>query len=150
MLVPILLGLSFLVFFWLRALPGDPAQSLLGERATAQSVAAVRHAYGLDKPLIVQYWTFLNHAVRLDFGNSIYTHCTVSFEIQHRFPATIELTVAAMIFAVGGGIPLGYFAAQRYQTWLDNASVVGSLFGISIPVFFLAYLLKYLFAVKLH
>lgn len=150
LLIPILLGLSLLVFAWVRALPGDPAQALLGERATAQSVAAVKHAYGLDRPLILQYWSFLTHAVRLDFGNSIYTQRTVGFEIAHRFPATIELSVAAMVFAVGVGIPLGYIAAQRYQSWLDNLSVVGSLFGISIPVFFLAYLLKYLFAVKLH
>src|SRR3954451_24890564 len=135
---------------WLRALPGDPAESLLGERATAQNVAAARHAYGLDRPLIVQYWEFLKHAVRLDFGNSIYTHRTVSFEIAHRFPATIELTLAAMVFAIGVGIPLGYFAARRYHTWADNASIVGSLIGISIPVFFLAYLLKYFFAVRLH
>lgn len=146
----ILLGLSVLVFAWIRALPGNPAEALLGERATAQNVAAVKQAYGLNQSLPQQYWSFLSHAVRLDFGNSIYTHRSVSYEIQHRFPATIELTVAALIFAVGIGIPLGYFAARRYQTWLDNASVVGSLLGISIPVFFLAYLLKYLFAVKLH
>lgn len=150
LLVPILLGLSVLVFAWLRALPGDPAQALLGERATAQNVAAVRQAYGLNHSLPQQYWSFLTHAVRLDFGNSIYTHRSVSYEIAHRFPATIELSVAALIFAVGLGIPLGYFAARHYQRWLDNASVVGSLLGISIPVFFLAYLLKYLFAVKLH
>lgn len=150
LLVPILLGLSILVFAWVRALPGGPAQALLGERATSQSVAAVRHAYGLDRPLVEQYLSFLSHAVRLDFGNSIYTQRTVSYEIAHRFPATIELSVAAMVFAVGLGIPLGYVAARRYQSWLDNASVVGSLLGVSIPVFFLAYLLKYLFAVKLH
>jgi peptide/nickel transport system permease protein len=150
LLVPILLGLSLLVFAWVRALPGGPAQALLGERATAQSVAAVKHAYGLDKPLVLQYASFVSHAVRLDFGNSIYTQRPVSFEIEHRFPATVELALAAMIFAVALGIPLGYLAATRYQTWLDNASVVGSLLGISIPVFFLAYLLKYVFAVKLH
>ncbi len=150
LLIPILLGLSLLVFAWVRALPGGPAQALLGERATAQGVAAVKHAYGLDKPLIVQYGSFLSHAVRLDFGNSIYTQRPVSFEIQHRFPATVELAVAAMIFAVALGIPLGYLAASRYQTWLDNGSIVGSLLGISIPVFFLAYLLKYVFAVRLH
>jgi peptide/nickel transport system permease protein len=149
-LVPILLGLSILVFAWVRALPGDPAQALLGERATDQSVAAARHAYGLDRPVIVQYWSFLKHAVRLDFGASIYSHRTVSYEIAHRFPATIELAAAAMIFAIGVGIPLGYVAARRYQTWVDNSSVIGSLLGISIPVFFLAYLLKYVFAVKLH
>src|SRR4029077_14871498 len=75
---------------------------------------------------------------------------TVGYEIAHRFPATIELALGAMIFDVGIGIPLGYLAARRYQTWLDHGSVIGSLLGISIPVFFLAYLLKYVFAVKLH
>lgn len=149
LLVPILLGLSVLVFGYVRALPGGPADALLGERSTPEKKAQIEHLYGLDRPIYVQYGKFLERAVRLDFGTSITTQRPVSAEIRSRFPATVELSAAGLLFAVGGGIPLGYAAARRYQSWFDNASVVLSLLGISIPVFFLAFLLKYLFAVKL-
>lgn len=149
LLVPILLGLSVLVFVYVRALPGGPADALLGERSTPEKKAQIEHLYGLDRPIYVQYGKFLERAVRLDFGTSITTQRPVSAEIRSRFPATVELSAAGLLFAVGGGIPLGYAAARRYQSWFDNASVVLSLLGISIPVFFLAFLLKYLFAVKL-
>ena len=149
LLVPILLGLSVALFAWLRALPGGPATALLGERGTAESRAQLTAAYGLDPPVWVQYWKFLTRAVRLDFGNSLQTQRSVVDEFFTRFPATIELSVAALIFAVGIGVPLGYFAARRHGTFLDNLSVVGSLIGVTIPVFFLAFLLKYVFAVQL-
>jgi len=149
LLVPILLGLSVLVFGYVRALPGGPADALLGERSTPEKKAQIEHLYGLDRPIYVQYGKFLERAVRLDFGTSITTQRPVSAEIRSRFPATVELSAAGLLFAVGGGIPLGYAAARRYQSWFDNASIVLSLLGISIPVFFLAFLLKYLFAVKL-
>jgi peptide/nickel transport system permease protein len=148
-LVPILLGLSLLLFGWLRALPGGPAQALLGERATAEQVAQIERLYGLDQPWYVQYAKWLGRAVTFDFGNSARTHRPVVEEMGRTFPATIELAIAAIIFAVGVGIPLGYYAARRYGTWLDNITVVGSLLGVAIPVFFLAYILKYIFAVRL-
>lgn len=149
LLVPILFGLSVLLFVWLRALPGGPAQALLGERATPETVARIEQLYGLDQPWYVQYWKFLTRAVTLDFGNSANTNRPVAEEMLRTFPATLELGVAALIFAVGVGIPLGYFAARRYGRWLDNVSVAGSLLGVAVPVFFLAYILKYVFAVKL-
>ncbi|MBB5789212.1 ABC transporter permease [Jiangella mangrovi] len=149
LLVPILLGLSLLLFVWLRALPGGPAQALLGERATAESVARIEELYGLNEPWYVQYWKFLSAAVRLDFGNSANTNRPVTEEMMRTFPATFELATAALIFAVGIGIPLGYFAAKKYGSWLDNLSVSGSLLGVAVPVFFLAYILKYVFSVKL-
>jgi peptide/nickel transport system permease protein len=149
LLVPILFGLSVLLFVWLRALPGGPAQALLGERATAEQVAAIERLYGLDQPWYVQYGRFLARAVTFDFGNSARTHRPVVEEMLRTFPATIELAIAAMIFAVGVGVPLGYYAARKYGTWLDNVAVVGSLLGVAIPVFFLAYILKYLLAVQL-
>lgn len=148
-LIPILFGLSILVFIWVRALPGGPAQALLGERATPERVAEVRRLYGLDRPLYEQYLSYLNTVVHLDFGQSISSRRDVSTEIRERFPATVELSLAAMIFAVGLGIPLGFLAAKRYQRWLDHASLAGSLLGISVPVFFLALILKYVFAVRL-
>jgi len=149
LLVPILFGLSVLVFLWVRALPGSPAAALLGERATPEAVARIEKIYGLDRPLIVQYGSFMKRAVQLDFGASVQTNQPVTEELARRFPATIELALAAMIFAVGLGIPLGYLAARRYGTWMDHTSVAGSLIGITIPVFFLGFILKYVFAVKL-
>lgn len=148
-LIPILLGLSVLLFVWVRALPGGPAQALVQDDATAEDVAAMETALGLDKPVYVQYLSFLGRALRLDFGNSLQTNQPVMQEILGRFPASIELSVMAMIFAIGIGIPLGYYAARRYNSSMDHISVVGSLVGMTIPVFFLAYLLKFVFAVQL-
>jgi peptide/nickel transport system permease protein len=149
LLVPILLGLSILVFLWIRALPAGPAQSLLGERATPETIAQIERQYGLDKPIYVQYWRYLKTVGSGDLGTTIRSRRPVSDELKERFPATIELTVAALLFAVLLGIPLGFVAAKRYGTWVDHSSLVLSLLGISIPVFFLAILLKYIFAVEL-
>jgi peptide/nickel transport system permease protein len=149
LLVPILLGLSILLFLWIRALPGGPAQSLLGERATPEAVAEIERVYGLDRPIHEQYFKYLGNLVQGEFGTSIASRRPVTEEIGRRFPATIELALAAMIFAIALGVPLGFFAAKRYGSVFDHGSLVTSLIGISIPVFFLAILLKYLFAVKL-
>ena len=149
LLVPILLGLSILVFLWIRELPGGPAQALLGERATEQSIKQIEHQYGLDKPIHIQYLRYLQRVSRLDFGDSVTTRRAVSFEIRQRFPATVELALSSMLFAVLVGIPLGFVAAKRYGGVVDNVSLVTSLLGISIPVFFLGILLKYVFSVKL-
>jgi peptide/nickel transport system permease protein len=149
LLVPILLGLSLLVFFWIRALPGGPAQALLGERATPEAIAAIEREYGLDEPVYEQYWKFLKQTGSFDFGLSITTRRPVLDELQERFPATVELALAAMFFSVLIGVPLGFIAAKRHGTWIDHGSLVASLLGISIPIFFLAILLKYIFAVQL-
>ena len=148
-LIPILFGLSILLFAWLRLLPGGPATALLGERATPERIAAINHAYGLDQPIWVQYWSYLTRIVRFDLGDSIQNGRPVTDVLRTQFPGTIELTIAALIFAVGVGVPLGYFAARRQGGPLDGLSVVGSLIGVTIPVFFPAFLLKYVFAVKL-
>lgn len=149
LLVPILLGLSILVFVWIRALPGGPAQALLGERATEESLAQIERQYGLDRPIHVQYWSYLKTTAQGDLGTSVTTRRPVTDELKQRFPATIELTVAALLFALVLGIPLGFVAAKRYGTSVDHGSLIVSLLGVSIPVFFLAILLKYVFAVKL-
>lgn len=149
LLVPILIGLSLLVFLWIRALPGTPAESLLGERATADSIAAVREQYGLDDPIYVQYWRYLQTVGSGDLGTSIASRRPITEEFGERFPATIELALSAMFFAVLIGVPLGFLAAKRYGSAVDHGSLVLSLIGVSIPIFFLALMLKYLFAVKL-
>jgi peptide/nickel transport system permease protein len=149
LLVPILIGVSLLIFFWIRALPGSPAESLLGERATPALVQSYRQKYGLNKPLWQQYVTYVKTtAIDHDLGVSVASHRTVWSEIRLKFPATIELAVAAMVFAIVFGIPLGFFAAKRYGQAFDHLTLVGSLIGISIPIFFLAIILKYLFAVR--
>jgi peptide/nickel transport system permease protein len=149
LLVPILLGLSILVFLWIRALPAGPAESLLGERATPETIRQIEEQYGLDEPIHIQYWEYLKTVASGDLGTTIRSRRPVTSELRERFPATIELTVAALLFAVTFGIPLGFVAAKRYGTWVDHSSLVLSLLGISIPVFFLAILLKYVFAVEL-
>jgi peptide/nickel transport system permease protein len=150
LLVPILFGVSILIFFWVRALPGSPAESLLGERATPQLVQHYRHLYGFDRPIYVQYWKYLGTLAHGDLGVSIADHRRVANEIGDRFPATVELAVAAMLFAIVVGIPLGFFSAKRYGGFFDQVSLVVSLLGISVPIFVLAVLLKYLFAVRWH
>ena len=149
LLVPILLGLSILLFLWIRALPGGPAESLLGERATPEAIEQIERVYGLDRPIWEQYWKYLGNLLSGDLGTSIASRRPVTEEIGRRFPATIELALAAMVFAIALGVPLGFVAAKRYGSAIDHGSLVTSLIGISIPVFFLAILLKYLFAVKL-
>jgi peptide/nickel transport system permease protein len=150
LLVPILIGLSLLVFIWIRALPGSPAQALLGERATDQSIAQVRDQYGLDDPIYEQYWRYVD-ATFLEFnlGTSIASRRPITEEIRERFPATVELALAAMFFATVIGIPLGFLAAKRHGSAVDHASLFLSLIGVSIPIFFLALILKWVFAVEL-
>jgi peptide/nickel transport system permease protein len=145
----VLIGLSLLIFLFVRALPGDPADALLGERATEESRAQIRESLGLDEPLPVQYGRYVGNLLSGDLGASVSTRRPISEELSERFPATVELGLAAMLVALVVGIPLGYVAAKRYRGVLDNSSLVASLIGISFPVFFLALLLKYVFSVKL-
>jgi peptide/nickel transport system permease protein len=150
-LVLVVLVLSLLIFGWLHSLPGGPVSALLGERATPESTRVLAQQLGLDQPIVVQYWKFLMRALHGDFGVSLGVQPgqSVMSVFLQRFPATIELSVCAIVLAVAAGIPLGYLAARRSGGWLDNTSVGLSLVGIAVPVFFLAFLLKYIFAVKL-
>jgi len=149
LLAVVLVGLSVLLFAWVRALPGDPARALLGEKATPEGIATITARYGFDQPVWQQYLTYVGNIVRGDFGASIQTGEPVVTTFLQRFPATIELSVAALVLAVLVGIPLGYLAAVRRGGWLDNLAVGGSLLGVVVPVFFLAVLLKYLLAIEL-
>jgi peptide/nickel transport system permease protein len=150
LMVPVLVGLSLLLFAWVRALPGDPARALLGERATPDGIARVNAAYGFDQPLFVQYFTYVKALLHGDFGSSIQTGRPVMDSFLERFPATIELGLAALLLAVVVGVPLGYLAARHQGRALDTAVVSGSLLGVVTPVFFLAILLKLVFADTLH
>ncbi|PSL55568.1 peptide/nickel transport system permease protein [Saccharothrix carnea] len=143
-LVGVVLVLSLLLFAWLRALPGGPVSALLGERSTPESREALTKQLGLDQPIFVQYVKFLGRALSGDFGVSTGVQpgdSALDIFLQ-RFPATIELSALAILIAVAVGIPLGYMAAKRRGGWFDNISVGGSLLGVAVPVFFLAYVLK--------
>ena len=147
LLIPILLGLTVIIFLFIRLLPGDPASAILGERATPESLARVREALGLDRPLPEQYWDYVSGLARGDLGSSFLTNRDVVDDFLQRFPATLELTLAAMLFALVLGIPLGMLTAKRRGSWVDNLGTVVSLIGISIPIFFLGLMLKFLFAI---
>jgi peptide/nickel transport system permease protein len=150
LLLPILIGVSILIFIWIRLLPGGPAQGLLGERATPQSIAQINRQFGLNKPIYVQYWRYFDETViHLNLGTSITSFRPVTDEIRIRFPATVELALGAMLFAVTFGIPLGFLAAKKYGSAFDHGSLLASLIGISIPIFFLGLILKYIFSVRL-
>ena len=151
LLIPILLGLSILVFFWIRALPGGPAEALLGERATPESIAADRRSStGSTSRVYVQYWSYVKTTVSGDLGTSITTRRPVTDELKQRFPATIELTIAAHDLRDRASASRSALSPPSATgRAIDHASLVVSLLGVSIPVFFLAILLKYVFAVKL-
>ena len=147
--IPVLFGLSIVLFAFVHLLPGDPCRTILGQHATAEACLRLRQNLGLDLPMWQQYINYVGQLLRGDLGASIVNNKPVLTEFAVRFPATIELTVAALIFAVGVGIPLGRLAARHVQGWIDGGVTVISLFGISIPVFVLGLVLVYIFAVQL-
>ena len=148
--IPVLFGLSVILFLFLRLLPGDPAIAILGQHATPELIAQIHETLGLDKPLYVQYIGYLGQLLQGNFGASIIDNRSVAETFALRFPLTIELTIGALIFAVGLGIPLGRLAARKPNSWLDATVTVISLFGISIPIFVLGYTLVYILSVELH
>lgn len=146
LLVPVLAGLSVLLFAWVRALPGDPARALLGQRATPEGIARVNEVYGFNQPILTQYTTYVKALLQGDFGSSIKTGQPVLESFIEKFPGTVELGMAALLIAVIAGVPMGYWAARHQGRFLDTFIVSGSLLGVVTPVFFLAILLKLVFA----
>ena len=149
-MVGVILVLSVLVFVWLRSLPGGPVSAILGERGTPARRAALEEALGLDQPLPVQYLRFMERAAHGDFGVStkVLPGEDALDVFWARLPATVELSFFALVLAVAFGIPLGYLAARRRGTAVDTSTVILSLVGVAVPVFFTAFLLKYFFAVE--
>ncbi len=141
LLIPTLLGISVLVFLMVHLVPGDPAQVMLGERASASSVEALRHQLGLDRPLHIQFGRYLAGLLEGDLGRSIKTHERVSVELLSRFPATIELTLASMALAMILGISAGLLSAVRRGSLLDYLGMTASLMGVSMPIFWLGLIL---------
>jgi peptide/nickel transport system permease protein len=145
----VLLLASMLVFAGVRALPGDPALALAGESRDPAGLAFVRHKYGLDKPLPVQYVTWLGHVVHGDFGQASRSGLDVASTIVDRIPITLELAVLSILVALVLGIPAGVIAAVRRGSAADYAGTTVALVGLSVPHFWLGLLFILLFAVKL-
>jgi peptide/nickel transport system permease protein len=149
-IIPVLLGVSIVVFFMVRAIPGDPAQIMLGQQATQEQVQQVTESMGLDKPIFVQYGLFLKDAIRGDLGDSIVTGRPVTTELMVRLPATFELAAFAMLIAILVGVPVGVISAVRQYSLLDKTTSVLALTGISMPIFWLAMILVVIFGVNLE
>ena len=147
--IPVLLGLSLVLFAYIRLLPGDPCVAILGQHRTVESCAKLREHLGLDLPLWQQYVNYLTQTLSGDFGNSVINALPFTQEFTVRFPGTLELTIGALIFAIGAGIPLGRLAARRVGGWADGLITGISLFGVSIPVFVLGLALAVIFGVAL-
>lgn len=145
LLIPILLGVSILVFVGMQMIPGDVAQMLLGEKGTKEDLARLRAELGLDQPLYVQYWRFLSRVVRGDFGQSLRTRKPAISDLWEALPMTLELSFAAMMMAALVGIPLGVMAATKQYSLFDNAVTVSVLFGVSMPIFWTGLILMMIF-----
>ena len=141
--------MSIVVFVMVRAIPGDPAQILLGQAATPGQVADVRERLGLDEPLPIQYLVFIKGALTGDLGDSLLVGQPVTAVLLERFPATLELTLAALLFAVAVGVPVGVIAAVRQYSLVDKITSVVALTGVSMPVFWLALVLVVIFTVRI-
>jgi len=165
-LVPVLVGVTLLIFILTRVVPGDPATAMLGQRAAPNLVQRLRADLGLDRPLFLngeafresgnvrdlfdsQYFSYMGGLLRFDMGRSILTLVPITESLRHRFPATLELSLAAMFLAVSIGVPLGVLAALRRGTVTDTGVMIVALSGVSFPVFWLAIILIYVFAVTL-
>jgi len=142
-MVPVLLGVMTVVFLALRLIPGDPAVALAGEKASAEQIERMREGLGLNRPLVFQYVDLVKNALTFQFGKSIRTGGQISQELAENFAPTIELSFAALVIALTIGLPAGIVAAIRRGTILEFLMMLGSLFGVSMPVFWIGLMLIY-------
>jgi peptide/nickel transport system permease protein len=147
--IPVLLGIVFVVFTLVRLIPGDPCRAALGERATAEICDAYMERRGLDKPIPVQFVRYLGELLRGDLGDSYRQGRPVTEMLSEKLPVTIELSLAALLFAVGVGIPLGMISAYRQNSSVDVGTMIMANIGVSMPVFWLGLMLQYAFAILL-
>ena len=148
--IPVLLGVSVLVFGFIHLIPGDPAVTMLGERATPEKVAEIRARLGLDRPLWEQYVRYVGRVIRGDLGVSIVRGDPVLTDLLRRFPATVELATAAIVVAVGLGIPIGVASAVWRNSVVDSLARLGAIIGVSMPIFWLGVMLAWFFGVTLR
>ncbi len=148
--IPVLLGISFIVFLLLHLAPGDPVLLLLGDDATPAEVARVNHEWGLDQPLMVQYWQFISRACVGDFGMSLKFGEPVTKLVLERLPATVELALVSLIVAIVIAIPIGIYSAIHRDSLLDHAGTSVALIGVSLPHFWLGIMLIYFLGGQLN
>ncbi|MGZ9226218.1 MAG: ABC transporter permease [Anaerolineales bacterium] len=164
--IPTLLGVAFIIFMFQRLIPGDPAVAMLGEHATEENVARIRTQFGLDRPIFLdrdalaqgdfsgffdsQFIRYLGRLARLDLGDSIHRRIPVAETLAVRFPATFELAFLSLLIALIVGVPVGIVSASRRNSLLDGVAMIGSLIGVSMPIFWLGLLEMMLFAVFLQ
>ncbi|HRJ42222.1 MAG: ABC transporter permease [Caldilineaceae bacterium] len=147
-LIPVLLGVSIVVFSLIRMIPGDPVIIMLGEKASVEAIEELREEMGFNRPIPVQYVEWMGRILRGDFGKSIINRTSVIVDLRTRLAATIEMVVAGMILGVIIGITIGIVSALRRNTWLDVVSTFGVLLGVSMPIYWLALILIYALAVN--
>jgi peptide/nickel transport system permease protein len=148
-IIPVILGVTLIAFALIHLAPGDPVRTMLGQHATQQEIEDIRAKYGLDQPLYVQYFIWLGDVLQGDLGRSILSHEQVTTEIASRFPNTIELAIAAMLFAILIGVVAGIISATKQYSVADYSVMGLALFGISMPVFWLGIMLMMIFGVFL-
>ncbi|MFP3918034.1 ABC transporter permease [Lysinibacillus telephonicus] len=148
-LIPVLLGMTFIVFFIIRAIPGDPAQVILGQQATEESIAALRQKLGLDQAWYIQYFDYLKGLLTGDLGESLRTRQPISTEIWPYLAATIELAIFAMIIAIVIGMNAGIISAWFQNSWFDYIAMVVALIGVSMPIFWLGLMEQWTFSINL-
>ncbi|WP_022669097.1 ABC transporter permease [Desulfospira joergensenii] len=144
-LAPVLFGVTIMVFVISHAIPGDPAKMIAGPKASRQAVENIRKQHGLDKPLAVQYFRFISGLAKADLGISIRNHRPVTRDLYDFFPATLELTLASIGICLFVGIPLGILSAVNRNRLIDHCTRIFSVFGVSMPVFWLGLMLLLLF-----
>lgn len=149
MLIPVILGVTFIVFFILNLSPGDPAAMILGEQATAEAIEMKREELGLNDPLLIRYFEYMKDLLHGDMGVSYRNSISVWDQVTDRFPNTVVLAIAGILVALLIGIPLGILSAKKQNTIVDNISMVLSLIGVSMPNFWFGLLVVMLFALKL-
>ena len=145
-IVPTVLGITFVVFLMMQSVPGDPVVALLGDAYTQEDAVKVRHAYGLDRPIIVQYFIWLGKLVQGNWGTSILSGRPVLEDVLVRLPVTLELIVLSMGVALAIAVPAGIIGALRQNTWADYTATSVAMIGVSIPEFFIGILLLLVFS----
>ncbi|WDV44954.1 ABC transporter permease [Clostridiaceae bacterium M8S5] len=150
LLIPVLIGISIMVFVVMHVFTTDPASIILGQHATADQIEALQQELGFDKPLYIQYWDFIKGIMHGSFGDSLITKESVTSEFFARFPATVELAIVSIILASVLGITIGIISAIKQNSIIDYISMIASLIGVSMPIFWLGLMLIVVFAVNLH
>ncbi|MFC8688400.1 ABC transporter permease [Brevibacillus porteri] len=149
MLIPVLVGMSIIVFSIIRAIPGDPALTILGEKATPQAIADIREALGLNNPWYIQYFDYMKDILSGNLGESLQTNAPISDEILPYLAATTELTIVSMLIAVFIGVNAGILSAWKQNSWFDYCAMLIALVGVSMPIFWLGLMEQWVFAQEL-